>query len=70
MELCFSRIDKKLCMPEKNLYFPAADASKYIKSWDGMRCAVIQGGQGEKKHWAFNDPVRREGKYKDNPPLM
>ena len=20
------------------------------------------------KHWAFNDPVKREGAYKDNPP--
>lgn len=68
MELCFNRIDKKLCMPAANLHFPAADTSKYIKSWDGVRCAVIQGGQGETKHWAFNDPVRREGKYKDNPP--
>ena len=28
----------------------------------------MQGGQGEVKHWAFNDPLRREGKYKDNPP--
>ena len=68
MELCFNRIDKKLCMPAANMHFPAADTSKYIKSWDGVRCAVIQGGQGETKHWAFNDPVRREGKYKDNPP--
>jgi glucosamine-6-phosphate deaminase len=28
----------------------------------------MQGGQGEVKHWAFNDPVRREGRYKDAPP--
>ena len=28
----------------------------------------MQGGQGETKHWAFNDPVHREGAYKDNPP--
>ncbi len=28
----------------------------------------MQGGQGEVKHWAFNDPVRREGRYKDDPP--
>ena len=28
----------------------------------------MQGGQGEVKHWAFNDPPRREGKYKDAPP--
>jgi glucosamine-6-phosphate deaminase len=28
----------------------------------------MQGGQGEVKHWAFNDPPKREGKYKDHPP--
>jgi glucosamine-6-phosphate deaminase len=28
----------------------------------------MQGGQGEIKHWAFNDPPRREGVYQDNPP--
>jgi len=68
MEFCFNRIDKKLRMPEANIHFPKADASEYIKSWEGVCCAVMQGGQGEIKHWAFNDPLRREGKYKDNPP--
>jgi glucosamine-6-phosphate deaminase len=68
-ELCFNRIDKKLRMPDSNLHFPKADTSKYIQSWEnGVRCAVMQGGQGETKHWAFNDPVRRKGKYKDAPP--
>ena len=67
-ELCFNRIDDKLKMPEENLHFPKADVSGYIRSWDGVRCAVMQGGQGDIKHWAFNDPVKREGKYKDNPP--
>jgi glucosamine-6-phosphate deaminase len=28
----------------------------------------MQGGQGDVKHWAFNDPARRQGKYKDRPP--
>jgi glucosamine-6-phosphate deaminase len=28
----------------------------------------MQGGQGDIKHWAFNDPVRRDGKHKDQPP--
>jgi len=28
----------------------------------------MQGGQGDVKHWAFNDPPRRRGPYKDNPP--
>lgn len=68
MEFCFNRIDKKLRMPEANIHFPRADTSEYIKSWEGVRCAVMQGGQGEIKHWAFNDPLRREGKYKDSPP--
>jgi glucosamine-6-phosphate deaminase len=68
MELCFNRIDPKLRMPMENIHFPKADASEYIKSWDGAKCAVMQGGQGEIKHWAFNDPVKREGKFKDNPP--
>ena len=29
----------------------------------------MQGGQGEVKHWAFNDPPKREGAYQDEPPL-
>ncbi len=67
-ELCFDRIRPELAMPGKNLHFPKSDPSDYIKSWDGVKCAVMQGGQGEVKHWAFNDPLRREGAYKDNPP--
>jgi len=68
-ELCFNLIEKKLRMPDSNLHFPKADTGPYIKSWeDGIRCVVMQGGQGDTKHWAFNDPVKREGKYKDNPP--
>jgi glucosamine-6-phosphate deaminase len=68
-ELCFNKMDKKLRMPDSNRHFPKADTSKYIKSWEsGIRCAVMQGGQGETKHWAFNDPVRRKGKYRDAPP--
>jgi glucosamine-6-phosphate deaminase len=68
-ELCFSRIRKELVMPDANLHFPKADTVAYRRSWDGsIRCAVMQGGQGDVKHWAFNDPPRRRGKYKDNPP--
>jgi len=68
MELCFGRIRKDLVMPRENIHFPKADTAEYRKSWEGLRCIVMQGGQGEVKHWAFNDPVKREGKYKDNPP--
>ena len=67
-EMCFNRIRKDLAMPEANLHFPKANPTEYIKSWEGVRCAVMQGGQGDIKHWAFNDPLRREGAYKDVPP--
>jgi len=68
MELCFDRIDDTLKMPESNIHFPKSDTAEYIKSWQGVRCVVMQGGQGDIKHWAFNDPVKRQGKYKDRPP--
>ena len=68
-ELCFNRIDRKLRMPDSHLHFPKADTREYRRSWtSGVRCAVMQGGQGDVKHWAFNDPPRRRGPYKDNPP--
>ena len=67
-ELCFNRIRKELVMPSANLHFPKADTEAYRKSWEGVRCAVMQGGQGDIKHWAFNDPPRRAGKYKHEPP--
>jgi glucosamine-6-phosphate deaminase len=68
-ELCFNRIRKNLVMPDDHLHFPKADTAAYRKSWEGsIRCAVMQGGQGDVKHWAFNDPPRRKGQYKENPP--
>jgi len=66
--LCFNRIKRELVMPDENLHFPKAETCTYRKSWDGVRCAVMQGGQGDIKHWAFNDPPKREGKYTDDPP--
>lgn len=67
-ELCFDRIRPELRMPDSQLHFPAADTAPYRRSWDGVRCAVMQGGQGEVKHWAFNDPPRRAGEWIDAPP--
>jgi glucosamine-6-phosphate deaminase len=67
-ELCFNRIDKKLRMPESNLHFPKADVTEYVQSWEGVKCAIMQGGQGDIKHWAFNDPVKREKPYDKAPP--
>lgn len=67
-EMCFSRIRKDLVMPDTNLHFPKANSKDYRASYEGVRCAVMQGGQGDIKHWAFNDPPKREGKYKNQPP--
>lgn len=68
-ELCFNRIDAKLRMPDAHLHFPKADTAAYRRSWDaGVRCAVMQGGQGDVKHWAFNDPLPRQGPHRDSPP--
>jgi glucosamine-6-phosphate deaminase len=68
-ELCFNRIGRRLRMPEANLHFPKGDTTAYRASWDsGVRCAVMQGGQGDIKHWAFNDPLPRKGRWKNEPP--
>ncbi|MCL4384873.1 MAG: glucosamine-6-phosphate isomerase [Actinobacteria bacterium] len=70
MDLCFNKIRKDLRMPDENIHFLRADnIEEYSKSYDSIKCLIMQGGQGETKHWAFNDPVRREGRYKDSPPL-
>jgi glucosamine-6-phosphate deaminase len=69
LDLCFRRIDKKLRMPDSHLHFITAKGiGEYSKSYDSAKCLIMQGGQGEVKHWAFNDPPRREGAYKDSPP--
>lgn len=68
LDLCFRRIRPELAMPAENMHFPAVDSKAYEESWRQARCVVMQGGQGEVKHWAFNDPPRREGNYIDQPP--
>jgi glucosamine-6-phosphate deaminase len=68
MELCFDRIDRKLAMPRQNIHFPNGDLAAYSRSFDQFRCLVMQGGQGDVKHWAFNDPPRRTGRWKNQPP--
>ena len=67
-ELLFDRITPGLQIPESNIHFPKADPTEYISSWKQARCVVMQGGQGDVKHWAFNDPPRREAPHTDNPP--
>ena len=68
LELCFNRIDKRWRMPNSHLHFPTGDLAAYSRSYDSIRCVLMQGGQGEVKHWAFNDPPQRSGKYRNNPP--
>jgi glucosamine-6-phosphate deaminase len=67
-ELCFDRIEPGLKLQEAHLHFPRGDFLEYKNAWEDVRCVVMQGGQGEIKHWAFNDPPKREGVYKDAPP--
>lgn len=69
LELCLNRIDPAYRMPDEHIHFLRADnIEEYSRSYDQARCLVMQGGQGEVKHWAFNDPPRREGAYADEPP--
>jgi glucosamine-6-phosphate deaminase len=68
MELCFNRIRPGLRMADDHLHFPSGDLDAYSRSFDQIRCVVMQGGQGEVKHWAFNDPPKREAPYQDEPP--
>jgi len=67
-QLMFDRIRPELRMPEGNIHFPKADVTEYVESWQLAKCLVMQGGQGDVKHWAFNDPPKREGTYADQPP--
>lgn len=68
MNLCFNKIRPDLRMPLENIHFPGVDSKEYTRSWNEVRCAIMQGGQGEVKHWAFNDPPKREGAWADEPP--
>jgi len=68
LDLCFRRIERRLRMPEAHLHFPTGDLGAYSRSFEAVRCVVMQGGQGEVKHWAFNDPPRRRGKHREAPP--
>jgi len=67
-EMCFDRINSDLTISEANKHFPSGDLDSYSSSYDSVRCVVMQGGQGEIKHWAFNDPLPRTGEFQDAPP--
>ena len=68
-EMCFSRIERPLVMPDANLHFPNERTDQFKATWKaGVRCVLMQGGQGDIKHWAFNDPLPRNGAHQDTPP--
>jgi glucosamine-6-phosphate deaminase len=68
-ELMLDRIKPELRMPEENIHFPKADTlAAFTASFDQIRCITMQGGQGDVKHWAFNDPFERIGNFVDEPP--
>ena len=67
-ELCFRRIRPDLALPSANKHFPGEHLDAYSRSYDSVRCVVMQGGQGEVKHWAFNDPPMRTGAFANVPP--
>jgi glucosamine-6-phosphate deaminase len=67
-ELCFYRIHPQLRMHDSHMHFPTGDIGAYSKIFDSVRCVVMQGGQGEVKHWAFNDPPRRTGAFTSQAP--
>ncbi len=67
-EKCFNRMHKALRIPDANVHFPTGDLAAYSRTYDDVPCLLMQGGQGETKHWAFNDPVKRSGRFKDAPP--
>jgi glucosamine-6-phosphate deaminase len=69
MRLLFNRIDARLRMPDDHLHFPTVEGlAAYSDSFDQIQCLVMQGGQGDTKHWAFNDPVQRIAPHDENPP--
>ncbi len=68
MELCFNLMRPELRPRPENLQFPLNDPEAFSATFDQARCAVMQGGQGDVKHWAFNDPPRREGAWTEAPP--
>lgn len=72
LELCFGRIRPELRMPDGHLFFPAEDTAAYNRVWEdtNMECDSTQGGQGNTKHFAFNDPLKMAGDFSHVPPSV
>lgn len=70
LEMCFDRIKPELRMPDDHLIFPTEDVDTYKMYWNDSAFVWerTQGGQGNTKHFAFNDPLKADGDYADLPP--
>jgi len=55
---------------KQSAFSKTGQLSRLYRSYDKFRCVIMQGGQGEVKLWAFNDPPKRTGNYKDAPPSL
>lgn len=68
-DLLLNLIRKDLRMPVENIHFPSVfGLSGFMDSFRQFTCMVIQGGQGEVKHWAFNNLPKRVAPYLEEPP--
>jgi glucosamine-6-phosphate deaminase len=56
--LSFEKADRELCFNRIDKRYRMPDSNLHFPKAD----------TGPYIHWAFNDPVKREGKYKDTPP--
>lgn len=46
-DLYFNRINKNLRMPLENIHFPSGDLKAYSETYNQIRCATTQDGQGD-----------------------
>ena len=68
LRLWYNLLKPELRMPKENLHFPGDDLEAFSRTFSEFKCRVVQGGQGDIMHWAFNDPIKREGHFQDTPP--
>ena len=68
-ELCFNRIRQRSRDAGREFAFPKGRYERLPQKLGRRRSLRGHARRPRRrKHWAFNDPPRREGKYKDNPP--
>lgn len=78
-ELSFARTDEEMCFlriynslrPLRRIY-PTEDIGLYTSVWydPSITIELTQGGEGNTKHFAFNDPLEAKGYLVDRPPTI